>query len=120
MRRVQAVCSVAGQMSVCCLWPYALLCRFAFSVLPTSGEAPTPTPLSASASASTSTASASASASSGQLTGQYELLSVLTHKGRSADSGHYVGWVKQEDGEQAGQRRTKAFFHDSCSASLLA
>ena len=118
MRRVQAVCSVAGQMSVCCSWPYALLCRLSFSVLPVSGEVPTPTPPSAST--STASASASASASSGQLTGQYELLSVLTHKGRSADSGHYVGWVKQEDGEQAGQRRTKAFFHDSCSASLLA
>jgi ubiquitin carboxyl-terminal hydrolase 14 len=23
----------------------------------------------------------------------------LTHKGRSADSGHYVGWVKQDDGQ---------------------
>lgn len=25
-------------------------------------------------------------------------MAVLTHKGRSADSGHYVGWVKQSDG----------------------
>jgi Ubiquitin carboxyl-terminal hydrolase len=24
---------------------------------------------------------------------------VLTHKGRSADSGHYVAWVKQPDGK---------------------
>lgn len=31
-------------------------------------------------------------------TGFYDLVSVLTHKGRSADSGHYVAWVKQEDG----------------------
>jgi ubiquitin carboxyl-terminal hydrolase 14 len=23
---------------------------------------------------------------------------VLTHKGRTADSGHYVAWVKQSDG----------------------
>ncbi len=30
--------------------------------------------------------------------GKYELCAVLTHKGRSADSGHYVSWVKQEDG----------------------
>jgi ubiquitin carboxyl-terminal hydrolase 14 len=30
-------------------------------------------------------------------TGFYDLVSVLTHKGRSADSGHYVSWVKQED-----------------------
>lgn len=31
-------------------------------------------------------------------TGKYELTGVLTHKGRSADSGHYVSWVKQHDG----------------------
>ncbi|MEW5311044.1 MAG: hypothetical protein WDW38_002790 [Sanguina aurantia] len=33
-----------------------------------------------------------------EITGKYELQSVLTHKGRSADSGHYVAWVKQKDG----------------------
>lgn len=33
------------------------------------------------------------------LTGIYELVAVLTHKGRSADSGHYVAWVKQEKGQ---------------------
>jgi ubiquitin carboxyl-terminal hydrolase 14 len=33
-----------------------------------------------------------------QLTGIYDLVAVLTHKGRSADSGHYVAWVKQESG----------------------
>ena len=32
------------------------------------------------------------------MTGIYDLVSVLTHKGRSADSGHYVAWVKQESG----------------------
>lgn len=31
--------------------------------------------------------------------GKYELFAVLTHKGRSADSGHYVSWVKQADGQ---------------------
>lgn len=31
-----------------------------------------------------------------QPTGVYDLVAVLTHKGRSADSGHYVAWVKQE------------------------
>ena len=31
-------------------------------------------------------------------TGFYELVSVLTHKGRSADSGHYIAWVKNADG----------------------
>ncbi|KAF8388854.1 hypothetical protein HHK36_025534 [Tetracentron sinense] len=33
------------------------------------------------------------------LTGIYDLIAVLTHKGRSADSGHYVAWVKQESGK---------------------
>lgn len=31
-------------------------------------------------------------------TGRYELVAVLTHKGRSADSGHYVAWVREDDG----------------------
>lgn len=31
--------------------------------------------------------------------GQYELCAVLTHKGRAADSGHYVAWVKDRDGK---------------------
>lgn len=31
-------------------------------------------------------------------TGMYELTAILTHKGRSADSGHYVAWAKQDDG----------------------
>eukprot|EP01018_Ginkgo_biloba_P002950 Gb_29171 [translate_table: standard] len=34
-----------------------------------------------------------------QMTGIYDLVAVLTHKGRSADSGHYVAWVKQENGK---------------------
>ena len=33
----------------------------------------------------------------GARAGKYELIGVLTHKGRSADSGHYVAWVRQED-----------------------
>ena len=28
-------------------------------------------------------------------TGNYELIAVVTHKGRSADGGHYMGWVHQ-------------------------
>lgn len=31
----------------------------------------------------------------GELTGRYDLLAVLTHKGRSLDAGHYVAWCKQ-------------------------
>lgn len=34
-----------------------------------------------------------------QITGIYDLVAVLTHKGRSTDSGHYVAWVKQENGK---------------------
>jgi ubiquitin carboxyl-terminal hydrolase 14 len=37
-------------------------------------------------------------------TGNYELFGVVTHKGRSADSGHYIGWVRQpalEDGSSS-------------------
>jgi ubiquitin carboxyl-terminal hydrolase 14 len=26
----------------------------------------------------------------------YELYAVVTHKGRSADSGHYMGWVRRD------------------------
>ncbi|BFG24313.1 hypothetical protein CerSpe_105860 [Prunus speciosa] len=48
-----------------------------------SGEASNPTPDEA----------------AGAMTGIYDLVSVLTHKGRSADSGHYVAWVKQESGK---------------------
>jgi len=33
----------------------------------------------------------------GNSTAWYELCGVITHKGRSADSGHYVSWVKQND-----------------------
>ena len=33
------------------------------------------------------------------LAGAYDLVAVLTHKGRSADSGHYVSWAKQDDGQ---------------------
>ncbi|CAI5476822.1 unnamed protein product [Closterium sp. Yama58-4] len=49
-----------------------------------------------------SNASASTDADSkegGEATGLFDLTAVLTHKGRSADSGHYVAWVKQESGK---------------------
>ena len=32
--------------------------------------------------------------------GYYELTAVLTHKGRSSSSGHYVAWVRHKGGEQ--------------------
>lgn len=34
--------------------------------------------------------------STGKPTGQYQLVGVVTHKGRSSDSGHYVSWVQQK------------------------
>jgi ubiquitin carboxyl-terminal hydrolase 14 len=30
--------------------------------------------------------------------GTYELYGVVTHKGRSADAGHYMGWVRIKGG----------------------
>jgi ubiquitin carboxyl-terminal hydrolase 14 len=30
-------------------------------------------------------------------TGRYQLISVLTHQGRSSESGHYIGWVHKKD-----------------------
>ncbi|RZC53993.1 hypothetical protein C5167_012851 [Papaver somniferum] len=33
-----------------------------------------------------------------EITGFYELISVLVHMGESGDYGHYVAYVKQEDG----------------------
>jgi len=32
-------------------------------------------------------------------TGMYELVALVTHRGRDADSGHYVGWVKDHKGQ---------------------
>lgn len=32
--------------------------------------------------------------------GQYELAAVLTHMGRTADSGHYIGWAKKGDTDE--------------------
>lgn len=29
--------------------------------------------------------------------GQYELIAVITHLGRTADGGHYIAWVKKGD-----------------------
>ena len=30
-------------------------------------------------------------------TGRYQLISVLTHQGRSSDAGHYIGWTQKKD-----------------------
>ena len=42
--------------------------------------------------------------------GEYELFAVVTHKGRDADGGHYMGWVKAENTEttaSAGEKKQK-------------
>ena len=30
-------------------------------------------------------------------TGRYQLISIITHQGRSSESGHYIGWVHKKD-----------------------
>ena len=30
-------------------------------------------------------------------TGRYQLVGIVTHQGRSSDSGHYIGWVHRKD-----------------------
>ena len=37
--------------------------------------------------------------------GKYELFAVVTHKGRDADGGHYMGWVKAENQKNVGESR---------------
>merc|ERR1712194_127755 len=32
-------------------------------------------------------------------TGQYELAGIVSHKGRTADGGHYVGWIKTKSAD---------------------
>ena len=42
--------------------------------------------------------------------GLYELFAVVTHKGRDADGGHYMGWVKADNSDsrkQGGEKREK-------------
>ena len=34
--------------------------------------------------------------------GVYELFAVVTHQGRSADAGHYIGWVRAKGGTTDG------------------
>ncbi len=37
--------------------------------------------------------------------GNYQLIGVVTHKGRDADSGHYIGWVHRSGGSALGHHR---------------
>jgi ubiquitin carboxyl-terminal hydrolase 14 len=47
-------------------------------------------------------------------TGFYELYGVVTHKGRYADSGHYIGWVRQGTPEKYSNNWWK-FDDDKCT-----
>ena len=63
----------------------------------------------AAAEGSTAAAAVAAATTSGgapRATGHYDLVGVLTHKGRAADSGHYISWVKRDNGDwvRGGQR----------------
>lgn len=49
--------------------------------------------------ASASPAPASSLTLSTPTSGNYEVIGLVTHKGRSSDSGHYVSWTKQADGQ---------------------
>lgn len=50
-------------------------------------------------------------------TGYYELISIVSHKGRTADGGHYVGWVlhKKADGKELKDDQWILFDDDSVS-----
>jgi uncharacterized UBP type Zn finger protein len=54
-----------------------------------------------------------------QFTGIYDLVAVLTHKGRSADSGHYVAWVKQENGKLHQSLKDCVFLSGVCQLLVL-
>ena len=58
---------------------------------------PPATVLTAITSSSSSTAASSAFGNAlipNDFTGIYELFGIVTHKGRSADSGHYIAWIR--------------------------
>merc|ERR1719171_1347200 len=48
-------------------------------------------------------------------TGYYELVAILSHKGRTADGGHYVGWAlhKKADGKELKDDRWICFDDDT-------
>ncbi len=62
--------------------------------------APSPAPAPAESGATGSSETSTEVAKAGDMVmpeiANYELCAVLTHKGRAADSGHYVAWVKDE------------------------
>jgi ubiquitin carboxyl-terminal hydrolase 14 len=45
--------------------------------------------------------------------GLYELFAVVTHKGRDADGGHYMGWVKADNTDRNGLEKKREKIADS-------
>ena len=57
--------------------------------------------------------------------GYYELQAVLTHKGRSSSSGHYVAWVRRKGGvhsvilEPVYTKRQRQRHDEACGTALI-
>jgi ubiquitin carboxyl-terminal hydrolase 14 len=41
-----------------------------------------------------------------------ELFAIVTHKGRDADSGHYIGWVRKNQADTSADRNAWLVFDD--------
>jgi len=51
-------------------------------------------------------------------TGYYELVAIVSHKGRTADGGHYVGWVKHKSADGKDVKEDQWILFDDETASL--
>lgn len=96
----------------------ALKAAMAFSV---SGELP-PTPTSSSSSSSSRSSGVSSVfgfAAPDDFLGYYELAAIVTHKGRSADSGHYIGWARKAEGSDVWFKFDDARVDECSTADVL-
>merc|ERR1719437_266943 len=53
-------------------------------------------------------------------TGYYELIAIVSHKGRTADGGHYVGWVKHKKADGKELKEDQWILFDDETASFEA
>ena len=44
-----------------------------------------------------------------RVTGKFELVAMVTHQGRTADSGHYIGWTRSEKDKSMNLLKKKYF-----------
>merc|ERR1712139_509503 len=51
-------------------------------------------------------------------TGYYELIGIVSHKGRTADGGHYVAWTLQEKANGKDLKEDRWLLHDDEDVSL--